>query len=91
MLAGRRLARRTPCAERADARVSASGWPRSTAAPTRMRLLVADVDADGRRARRRRPREMEIVRLGQGVDRTGRLADDALERTFAAVRRVRRD
>lgn len=30
---------------------------------------------------------MEIVRLGQGVDRTGRLAPDALERTFAACRR----
>jgi exopolyphosphatase / guanosine-5'-triphosphate,3'-diphosphate pyrophosphatase len=30
-------------------------------------------------------REMRIVRLGQGVDRTGRLADQALERTFAAI------
>ena len=30
-------------------------------------------------------REMRIVRLGQGVDRTGRLADEALERTFAAI------
>lgn len=30
-------------------------------------------------------REMRIVRLGQGVDATGRLADDALERTFAAI------
>jgi len=28
---------------------------------------------------------MEIVRLGQGVDRTGRFADDALDRTFAAL------
>ena len=26
-----------------------------------------------------------MVRLGQGVDRTGRLADEALERTFAAI------
>ena len=26
-----------------------------------------------------------MVRLGQGVDATGRLADDALERTFAAI------
>ena len=32
-------------------------------------------------------RRMEIVRLGQGVDRTGRLAAAALERTFAACRR----
>jgi exopolyphosphatase/guanosine-5'-triphosphate,3'-diphosphate pyrophosphatase len=29
---------------------------------------------------------MTIVRLGQGVDRTGRLAPEALERTFAACR-----
>ena len=26
-----------------------------------------------------------MVRLGQGVDRTGRLADEALERAFAAI------
>ena len=30
-------------------------------------------------------RETRIVRLGQGVDATGRLADDALERTFEAL------
>lgn len=30
-------------------------------------------------------RESRVVRLGQGVDTTGRLADDALARTFAAV------
>lgn len=30
-------------------------------------------------------RETRMVRLGQGVDRTGRLADDALERAFAAI------
>jgi exopolyphosphatase / guanosine-5'-triphosphate,3'-diphosphate pyrophosphatase len=30
-------------------------------------------------------RESRVVRLGQGVDETGRLADEALERTFAAV------
>jgi exopolyphosphatase / guanosine-5'-triphosphate,3'-diphosphate pyrophosphatase len=30
-------------------------------------------------------RETRIVRLGQGVDATGRLADDALERAFAAL------
>ncbi|MGD9957831.1 exopolyphosphatase [Nocardioides sp.] len=29
--------------------------------------------------------EARMVRLGQGVDRTGRLADEALERTFAAI------
>jgi exopolyphosphatase/guanosine-5'-triphosphate,3'-diphosphate pyrophosphatase len=50
-----------------------------------IRLLVAEadpstgdiVDLD---------RRMAIVRLGQGVDRTGRLAPEALERTFAACR-----
>lgn len=31
-------------------------------------------------------RRMEIVRLGQGVDRTGRLDPEALDRTFAALR-----
>ena len=30
-------------------------------------------------------RESRMVRLGQGVDETGRLADEALERAFAAV------
>jgi exopolyphosphatase/guanosine-5'-triphosphate,3'-diphosphate pyrophosphatase len=30
-------------------------------------------------------RESRVVRLGQGVDETGRLADEALHRTFAAV------
>ncbi|MEU6475991.1 Ppx/GppA phosphatase family protein [Streptomyces sp. NPDC047017] len=54
-----------------------------------IRLLVADanprtgelVDLD---------RRMTIVRLGQGVDRTGRLAPEALERTFAACREYAR-
>ncbi|GAB3954088.1 Ppx/GppA phosphatase family protein [Streptomyces sparsus] len=50
-----------------------------------IRLLVADIDpATGRF--RELDRRMEIVRLGQGVDRTGRLAPEALERTFAACR-----
>jgi exopolyphosphatase/guanosine-5'-triphosphate,3'-diphosphate pyrophosphatase len=48
-----------------------------------IRLLVADV-ADG--ALVDVHRETRIVRLGQGVDETGRLAPDALERTFAALR-----
>ncbi len=30
-------------------------------------------------------RDSRVVRLGQGVDRTGMLADEALDRTFAAV------
>ncbi|MEW2341498.1 Ppx/GppA phosphatase family protein [Streptomyces griseoaurantiacus] len=50
-----------------------------------IRLLVADVDpATGELTDLER--RMTIVRLGQGVDRTGRLAPEALERTFAACR-----
>ncbi|ONK13815.1 Ppx/GppA phosphatase family protein [Streptomyces sp. MP131-18] len=50
-----------------------------------IRLLIADTDpAAGRLTDL--DRRMEIVRLGQGVDRTGRLAPEALERTFAACR-----
>jgi exopolyphosphatase / guanosine-5'-triphosphate,3'-diphosphate pyrophosphatase len=49
-----------------------------------IRLLVTDIDpASG--AQEDLVREMRIVRLGQGVDRTGRLADEALSRVFAAV------
>ena len=47
-----------------------------------IRLLVADVQ-DG--ALTDVLREMRIVRLGQGVDRTGRLAAEALERTRVAL------
>ncbi|MFF9349582.1 exopolyphosphatase [Streptomyces sp. NPDC014734] len=51
-----------------------------------IRLLVADADpSTGEFVEL--DRRMEIVRLGQGVDRTGRLAPEALERTFAACRR----
>jgi exopolyphosphatase/guanosine-5'-triphosphate,3'-diphosphate pyrophosphatase len=48
-----------------------------------IRLLVADVDpATG--ALHDLDRQMLIVRLGEGVDRTGRLSDAALARTFDA-------
>lgn len=50
-----------------------------------IRLLVADADpATGEI--KDLDRRMTIVRLGQDVDRTGRLAPEALERTFAACR-----
>ncbi|AKJ12674.1 exopolyphosphatase [Streptomyces incarnatus] len=50
-----------------------------------IRLLVADVSpATGELLEL--DRRMTIVRLGQDVDRTGRLAPEALERTFAACR-----
>ena len=51
-----------------------------------IRLLVADVDpAAGTLVDLERSNE--VVRLGQGVDRTGLLAPEALERTLAATRR----
>ena len=51
-----------------------------------IRLLVADVTGDGDAADLRDVhREMRIVRLGQGVDATGVLAPEALERTRAAL------
>jgi len=51
-----------------------------------LRLLVADVNPE-RGELADVVRQMEIVRLGQGVDRTGRLAPEALGRTFDALRR----
>lgn len=51
-----------------------------------IRLLVADVDpAAGTLVDLERSNE--VVRLGQGVDRTGLLAPEALDRTLAAARR----
>jgi exopolyphosphatase/guanosine-5'-triphosphate,3'-diphosphate pyrophosphatase len=48
-----------------------------------IRLLVADVD-EATGTLRDLDRRMQIVRLGEGVDRTGRLGPAALARTFAA-------
>jgi exopolyphosphatase/guanosine-5'-triphosphate,3'-diphosphate pyrophosphatase len=48
-----------------------------------VRLLIADIRGGELVELERR---MEVVRLGQGVDRTGRLAPEALERTFTAMR-----
>jgi exopolyphosphatase/guanosine-5'-triphosphate,3'-diphosphate pyrophosphatase len=48
-----------------------------------IRLLVADLDPQAG-TQSEVLRRMEIVRLGQGVDATGRLAPEALARTFAA-------
>ncbi|MBS2962495.1 Ppx/GppA family phosphatase [Actinocrinis puniceicyclus] len=47
-----------------------------------LRLLVTDLDPASGGANEL-TRRMEIVRLGQGVDATGRLAPEALRRTFA--------
>jgi len=49
-----------------------------------LRLLVADVDADAGTLVDVE-REMRIVRLGEGVDRTGRLSERALERTLGTT------
>ena len=50
-----------------------------------LRLLLADIDP-GRAGLTDVVRRMEIVRLGQGVDQTGRLAPEALARTMAVLR-----
>jgi exopolyphosphatase/guanosine-5'-triphosphate,3'-diphosphate pyrophosphatase len=47
-----------------------------------IRLLIADVTGDRLTDVARR---MEIVRLGEGVDRTGRLAPEAIDRTRTAL------
>jgi exopolyphosphatase / guanosine-5'-triphosphate,3'-diphosphate pyrophosphatase len=49
-----------------------------------LRLLVADLYPDSGRLIDLH-RRMEIVRLGQGVDATGRLAPEALDRTFRVL------
>lgn len=47
------------------------------------RLLVADVDGDGRLTELER--RSVVTRLGQGVDATGALADEATARVFAVL------
>ena len=48
-----------------------------------IRLLVVDVASDG--TMHDRSRLMRIVRLGEGVDRTGEFSEPALARTFEAL------
>lgn len=52
-----------------------------------IRLLIADVTVhdDGTRTLTDVHREMRIVRLGQGVDASGRLVDEAIQRTRGAL------
>jgi exopolyphosphatase/guanosine-5'-triphosphate,3'-diphosphate pyrophosphatase len=47
-----------------------------------IRLLIADIDGN---SSREITRQMEVVRLGQGVDKTGAFHPDAIARTLAAV------
>jgi exopolyphosphatase/guanosine-5'-triphosphate,3'-diphosphate pyrophosphatase len=49
-----------------------------------IRLLIADLDGHG--GLTDVVRTLELVRLGEGVDRTGRFSEAALERTLLAVR-----
>lgn len=51
------------------------------------RLLIADV-VDGR-VTQELARESNVTRLGQGVDATGTLADEAMQRVFAVLDRYR--
>jgi exopolyphosphatase/guanosine-5'-triphosphate,3'-diphosphate pyrophosphatase len=51
------------------------------------RLLISDVAADGTVTDLERA--SEVTRLGQGVDDTGSLADEAMERVFAVLDRYR--
>lgn len=50
-----------------------------------IRLLIADLDREGGLTDVVRARE--LVRLGEGVDRTGRFSEGALERTLAATQK----
>ena len=70
---------RAGCDGRAVRRVAALDCGTNT-----LRLLVADFDAEHGRATYL-DRRTTIVRLGQGVDRTGVFAPAALERTFTTL------
>ncbi|MGI8921957.1 MAG: Ppx/GppA phosphatase family protein [Solirubrobacteraceae bacterium] len=52
------------------------------------RLLVAEIDADGRVEELYR--ESQVTRLGAGVDATGTLADQSISRVFATLDEYRR-
>jgi exopolyphosphatase/guanosine-5'-triphosphate,3'-diphosphate pyrophosphatase len=49
-----------------------------------LRLLIADLDP-GTGEMTELVREMRIVRLGQGVDRTGRISEESMERAFVVL------
>ncbi len=59
----------------ADLNPTADGIERTVGSTVRSALALTDV-----------AREMRIVRLGEGVDRTGRLSEAALDRTMTALR-----
>ena len=49
-----------------------------------IRLLIADITGDNFQEI---TREMEVVRLGQGVDATGAFDPEAVERTLVATKK----
>jgi exopolyphosphatase / guanosine-5'-triphosphate,3'-diphosphate pyrophosphatase len=49
-----------------------------------LRLLIADLDGETGEMTEL-VREMRIVRVGEGVDRTGRITEESMARTFAAL------
>src|SRR3954469_9789593 len=52
-----------------------------------IRLTVAEVESDG--TFRILDEEREMVRLGERLDRTGRLSDEAIERALAAIGKMK--
>ncbi|MGH3354112.1 MAG: exopolyphosphatase [Nocardioides sp.] len=63
-------------------RVAASKVAAIDCGTNTIKLLIATITADGLSED---VREARMVRLGQGVDRTGVLADEALQRAFGAI------
>jgi exopolyphosphatase / guanosine-5'-triphosphate,3'-diphosphate pyrophosphatase len=51
------------------------------------RLLVAELSQDRRRVDAELERESNVTRLGQGVDASGRLAEEAMERVYGVLER----
>ncbi|MFZ0322911.1 MAG: DUF501 domain-containing protein [Actinomycetes bacterium] len=88
LLLARGVDRTTPCASRASTAALDGAGERVAAidcGTNSIRLLVADLEPEVRLVEVER--RMEIVRLGQGVDRTGQIDPAALARTLAAVDR----
>ena len=53
------------------------------------RLLITDIDGDGDGAAHDLQRHSEVTRLGEGVDASGELKPEAMERVFAVLERYR--
>lgn len=51
-----------------------------------IRLLIADLEGQDRPSLNQVSREMQIVRLGEGIDATGAISEAAMSRTLAAAR-----